>query len=97
MQAWPREERVLTVAERYELQQLLGQRGFDIGEPDGRIGPRTRIAIRNFQVATGQIPGRVPFEPRARPFAPAMTAQFCRTSGGRFANDAAILKLTFFG
>ena len=56
LQAWPREERVLTLAERYELQQLLGRRGFDIGEPDGRIGPRTRIAIRNFQVATGQIP-----------------------------------------
>src|SRR5271169_767114 len=60
LQAWPREERPLTVAERYELQQLLGQRGFDIGEPDGRIGPRTRIAIRNFQVATGQIPDGFP-------------------------------------
>src|SRR4029077_15119665 len=56
LQAWPREERPLTVAERYELQQLLGQRGFDIGEPDGRIGPRTRIAIRNFQRPTAQIP-----------------------------------------
>ena len=60
LQAWPREERPLTVAERYELQQLLGQRGFDVGEPDGRIGPRTRIAIRNFQVATGQIPDGFP-------------------------------------
>ena len=60
LQAWPREERPLTVAERYELQQLLGQRGFDIGEPDGRIGPRTRIAIRNFQVATGQFPDGFP-------------------------------------
>ena len=60
LQAWPREERLLTVAERYELQQLLGQRGFDVGEPDGRIGPRTRIAIRNFQVATGQIPDGFP-------------------------------------
>jgi membrane-bound lytic murein transglycosylase B len=60
LQAWPREERPLTVAERYELQQLLGQRGFDIGEPDGRIGPRTRIAIRNFQVATGQVPDGFP-------------------------------------
>jgi membrane-bound lytic murein transglycosylase B len=60
LQAWPREERPLTVAERYELQQLLGQRGFDIGEPDGRIGPRTRIAIRNFQVTTGQIPDGFP-------------------------------------
>jgi len=56
LQTWPRDERVLTVAERYELQQLLARRGFDVGEPDGRLGPRTRIAIRNFQVATGQIP-----------------------------------------
>ena len=60
LQAWPREERPLTVAERYELQQLLGQRGFDVGDPDGRIGPRTRIAIRNFQVATGQTPDGFP-------------------------------------
>jgi membrane-bound lytic murein transglycosylase B len=54
--AWPRDEQALTVAERYELQQLLARRGFDAGDPDGRLGPRTRIAIRNFQVATGQIP-----------------------------------------
>jgi len=54
--AWPRDEHALTVAERYELQQLLARRGFDVGDPDGRLGPRTRIAIRNFQVATGQIP-----------------------------------------
>ena len=56
VQAWPRDERVLTVAERYELQQLLARHGFGVGEPDGLFGPRTRIAIRNFQVATGQIP-----------------------------------------
>jgi membrane-bound lytic murein transglycosylase B len=56
VQAWPRDERVLTVAERYELQQLLGRRGFDVGEADGLLGPRTRVAIRDFQAATGQIP-----------------------------------------
>ncbi len=56
VQSWPREERALTITERYELQQLLARRGFDIGEPDGLLGPRTRIAIRNFQVATGQVP-----------------------------------------
>jgi hypothetical protein len=54
--AWPREEHALTIAERYELQQLLARHGFNGGDPDGRLGPRTRIAIRNFQVATGQIP-----------------------------------------
>jgi hypothetical protein len=56
VQAWPRDERVLTLDERYEMQQLLARRGFDIGEPDGRFGPRTRIAIRNFQASIGQIP-----------------------------------------
>src|SRR3981081_786163 len=43
-QAWPRHEGVLTRAERYELQQLLMQRGFDAGEPDGRLGGRTATA-----------------------------------------------------
>ncbi len=56
VQSWPREERALTMAERYELQQRLAQRGFDVGEPDGLLGPRTRVAIRTFQLATGQIP-----------------------------------------
>jgi membrane-bound lytic murein transglycosylase B len=56
VQAWPRDERVLTLDERYEMQQLLARRGFDIGGPDGRLGPRTRIAIRNFQASVGLIP-----------------------------------------
>jgi membrane-bound lytic murein transglycosylase B len=56
VQAWPRDERVLTLDERYEMQQRLAQHGFDIGEPDGLLGPRTRIAIRNFQASIGQIP-----------------------------------------
>ena len=56
VQDWPRDERVLTLDERYEMQQLLARRGFDIGEPDGLLGPRTRIAIRNFQASVGQVP-----------------------------------------
>jgi lytic murein transglycosylase len=56
VQDWPRDERVLTVDERYEMQQLLARRGYDVGEPDGLLGPRTRIAIRNFQASAGQIP-----------------------------------------
>jgi membrane-bound lytic murein transglycosylase B len=56
VQSWPRDERALSIAERYEMQQLLARRGFDVGEPDGLLGPRTRVAIRNFQVATGQVP-----------------------------------------
>jgi membrane-bound lytic murein transglycosylase B len=56
VQGWPRDERALSMAERFEMQQLLARRGFDIGEPDGLLGPRTRIAIRSFQTATGQVP-----------------------------------------
>ena len=58
--AWPRDERVLSVAERYELQTRLARRGYNIGEPDGLLGPRTRTAIRRFQVATGQVPDGYP-------------------------------------
>src|SRR2546430_5982740 len=37
VQPWPRHERMLTRAESFELQQLLAQRGYDVGEPDGWI------------------------------------------------------------
>jgi hypothetical protein len=56
VQTWPRDERVLTVDERMELQQLLARRGFNIGSPDGLLGPQTRVAIRSFQSSIGQIP-----------------------------------------
>jgi lytic murein transglycosylase len=54
--AWPRDERVLTLQERYELQALLGRRGFGVSAPDGMIGPQTRLAIRKYQSSIGQIP-----------------------------------------
>jgi membrane-bound lytic murein transglycosylase B len=55
-QAWPRYERVLTRDERYELQSLLAQHGFDVGEPDGQLGGRTRAALRQYQVSAGLVP-----------------------------------------
>ncbi len=55
-QAWPREERALTREERLELQQRLASRGFDVGEPDGRLGARSRAAIRDFQAKAGLVP-----------------------------------------
>jgi membrane-bound lytic murein transglycosylase B len=55
-QPWPRDERVLSRAERYELQQLLAARGFDIGAPDGKLGGKTRVAIRQFQSSVGHPP-----------------------------------------
>ena len=56
IQPWPRHERVLSRTERYELQQLLARRGFQIGEPDGRLGGRTRTALREFQSSIGHVP-----------------------------------------
>jgi hypothetical protein len=56
VQPWPRHERVLTRTERLELQQLLAQQGYDVGEPDGRLGPKSRNALRAFQTAVGAIP-----------------------------------------
>jgi membrane-bound lytic murein transglycosylase B len=56
VQPWPRHERVLTRAERYELQQHLSARGYDVGEPDGRLGGKTRSALRQFQSAVGAVP-----------------------------------------
>src|SRR5262245_28345765 len=56
VQAWPRHERMLSHEERLELQQLLARSGYDVGEPDGRFGPRTRNALRAFQQAVGTTP-----------------------------------------
>jgi len=53
VQPWPRQERVLSRAERLELQQLLAQRGFYKGTPDGQLGGLTREALRGFQASIG--------------------------------------------
>jgi peptidoglycan lytic transglycosylase B len=55
-QKWPRYERVLTREERLELQERLARRGYDVGEPDGRLGAKTRAAIRAFQARNGKVP-----------------------------------------
>ena len=56
VQDWPRYERVLSRDERLELQQLLARRGYDVGEPDGRLGVKTWAAVRAFQARNGKIP-----------------------------------------
>src|SRR5438094_1380698 len=56
VQPSPRHERVLTREERYELQQRLAARGYDVGEPDGRLGGKTRSALRHFQSSVGEVP-----------------------------------------
>jgi lytic murein transglycosylase len=53
VQPWPRQERELSRGERLELQQLLAQRGFYRGTPDGQFGGQTRDALRGFQASIG--------------------------------------------
>src|SRR5438105_3185889 len=53
VQPWPRQERELSRVERVELQQLLAQRGFYRGVPDGQFGGQTREALRGFQASIG--------------------------------------------
>jgi len=50
---WPTDDPGLARAERREVQQRLLERGHDIGQPDGVIGPKTQAAIRDFQSANG--------------------------------------------
>lgn len=51
---WPTDDPGLSRAQRRELQALLIARGHDIGEVDGRLGERSRAAIRAEQARLGQ-------------------------------------------
>lgn len=53
--AWPRDLRVLTLAERMELQTKLTKAGHSTAGIDGRIGPRTLNAIKSYQRARGLV------------------------------------------
>ncbi len=50
---WPTDDPGLSRAQRRELQARLAQQGFDVGAPDGAIGPRTRSAIKAYQASAG--------------------------------------------
>src|SRR5262249_22017168 len=41
VQPWPRDDGTLSRNDRYELQTRLASLGYDIGEADGNLGPRT--------------------------------------------------------
>ena len=32
-----------------QMQEILAQKGYNIGMPDGKLGPKTRAALRDFQ------------------------------------------------
>ena len=50
---WPSHLATLQPASARQLQAGLNTLGYDAGEPDGKIGPRTRNALRAFQIARG--------------------------------------------
>ncbi|KQT49185.1 murein transglycosylase [Methylobacterium sp. Leaf456] len=53
---WPRGDRMLTNDERTDLQTRLEALGHPTGGTDGKVGPKTRAAIRAFQSAHGLVP-----------------------------------------
>ena len=56
---WPTDDAGTSRAERREMQKLLISRGYDVGEPDGAIGAKTRSAIADFQGKNGlEVDGR---------------------------------------
>nr|WP_245584719.1 lytic murein transglycosylase [Salipiger mucosus] len=57
---WPREDRALTLEERLELQRRLREAGFDPEKIDGRIGPLTINAVRDYQQSEGMVPDGYP-------------------------------------
>ena len=50
---WPTDDGGLSRAEKREVQRLLIKRGYDVGEPDGAIGAKTRAAISDIQRKIG--------------------------------------------
>lgn len=54
-QSWP-QDTALNKSQRTEVQQMLLRKGYDIGTPDGVIGPRTRNAVIDWQARSGLLP-----------------------------------------
>ena len=50
---WPTDDPGLSRAQRRELQTLLARRGYDVGQPDGAIGNKTKEAIADFEGKVG--------------------------------------------
>ncbi|TFH88684.1 lytic murein transglycosylase [Billgrantia azerbaijanica] len=54
--SWPRDEQPLARREVRAMQRSLNARGFDVGQPDGILGPNTRRGLRAFQRTIGETP-----------------------------------------
>ncbi|WP_420411110.1 lytic murein transglycosylase [Roseibium sp.] len=59
MTPWPTNNPGLSRAQRLELQKLLNKNGFNVGAPDGKVGPATRKGIRAAEAKYGmEVTGR---------------------------------------
>ncbi len=50
---WPTDDPGLSREGRRELQSLLAKHGYDVGQPDGAIGAKTKAAIADFEQKNG--------------------------------------------
>lgn len=57
---WPRAEPALSRSQIRRMQQALNDHGFDVGTPDGLVGPNTRAGLRAYQRSIGAIPDGYP-------------------------------------
>lgn len=57
---WPRDEKPLSRADRLRFQTDLAALGYDAGQLDGLLGRKTRIALRQYQLAHGFVADAYP-------------------------------------
>lgn len=53
--AWPTQDKALSIEQAKEIQSLLNRQGHSVGVVDGKIGSKTREAIRTWQLEKGFI------------------------------------------
>ncbi|WP_258364122.1 lytic murein transglycosylase [Halomonas sp. LBP4] len=56
VQGWPRGEQPLMRSQVRKMQEALNARGFEVGTPDGVMGPNTRRGLRAFQQSIDATP-----------------------------------------
>ncbi|QEM80722.1 lytic murein transglycosylase [Halomonas binhaiensis] len=54
--SWPRNEKPLSRSQIQEMQARLGALGYEVGTPDGILGPNTRKGLRAWQRDQGLVP-----------------------------------------
>jgi lytic murein transglycosylase len=56
MTSWPTDDGPLNRVEKLELQNILIQKGYQLGDVNGEIGPKTKAAIKSEQIKLGLEP-----------------------------------------